>query len=608
MASDPKSLRRSKNISLFRITILSLFVYAIHHPLAYILLILWLIAKGRKDLWMGLLILLIIIASNNRKYDFMSFGIVEDVRNNGYLVNKLFYKSLLSDDEQLEVGDIIKTNDSTVVVSETDLSKNILFQSENCTRISRFVLKNYFYRKLQDHPKEIQKILDHTLNNLYYQDNAGYDLGYGLIGYYFYRLLSKKKPLTCLFCLFLYNLLFVSQAKYLLIVIDIMADRYHLDRYERFTIKALLIAVINFHLFSNYAILIPLLLEAYPLIDLQISFINYLSFIESFLFCRIEIFSIFFFRYLLLYRSFLFLVSLMDLLFPVLDPVMLWIVKAYTFLNTIHLDLRGKLSLFSFLLILILWRRFQIRNRYLKLCISLLVIVSPLNDPLFHISFIDVGQGDSSLISYPVSKHCVLIDTGSEYNYQKLRKYLFSEGIYRIDHLIITHDDSDHSGNLDNLKNDFKIINIIREGESFSFRNIIYNCLPLKEYDDTNDNSLIYLLDINGLKILFTGDISSDAEKELLKTYGEIDIDILKVAHHGSRSSSSDYFISHTMPEYAMISTSGMYYHPHYQVLETLKRYGCRYFITKDQGTIKVYLTRLVDFIKTEKNEFVIIR
>ncbi len=51
-----------------------------------------------------------------------------------------------------------------------------------------------------------------------------------------------------------------------------------------------------------------------------------------------------------------------------------------------------------------------------------------------------------------------------------------------------------------------------------------------------------------------------------------------------------------------------MYYHPHYQVLETLKRYGCRYFVTKEAGTIKICFTRVIDFIQTEKNEFVIMR
>ena len=166
----------------------------------------------------------------------------------------------------------------------------------------------------------------------------------------------------------------------------------------------------------------------------------------------------------------------------------------------------------------------------------------------------------------------------------------------------------DHSGNLTNLQKDFKIRNIITEADDFRYKDIEFHSLPTGEYDNDNDNSLVYLLNVNGYRILFTGDISSSVEKQLIQRYGDFDIDIPKVSHHGSKTASSDYFISHIRPEYAFISSSGMYYHPHYQVLETLKRYGCRYFVTKEAGTIKICFTRVIDFIQTEKNEFVIMR
>ena len=608
MALEAKNSQKSRNTSLFKLIPFILLAYHFNHPVIYVFVFIWLLFNSKRQLLKGSLILFIVLVCNHKKYDFMPCGMIEDIRNNSCIVNKLFYKSLLIGNEELNVGDIIITFDTNEIIETSHRSKLILFQSNRYEKLGSFVLKNYFYRKLQDHPKEMQQILDHTLNNRYYQEDISYDLGYGLFGYYFFKRFSKKAPFKCLFCFLLYNLLFVSQIKYLLIIIDIIAEHYKLDRYNRYALKLLFIAIIDFNLFRNYAILIPLLLEVYQLIDFPYGFTNHLAFIESVLFCRIDLFSIFFFRYLLFFRSLLFLISLLSLIFPFMDNILMILVKGYSFLNSLHLDIRGKLNLLAFLLILSVWHLFKIEKHPLKLLTTFLILFLPLSDPLLHISFIDIGQGDSSLISYPFSRDCVLIDTGSPYNYYKLQKYLFAEGIYRIEYLIITHDDSDHNGNIENLQNDFHISNIITEGETFQYRNIFYNYLSLGEHDNDNDNSLVYLLDVNGLKILFTGDISSNAEKELLTSYGELDVDILKVAHHGSKSSSSDFFISHTLPEYAMISTSGMYYHPHYQVLNTLKRYDCRYFVTKDVGTIKVYLTRIGDFIKTDKNEFVIMR
>jgi len=219
-----------------------------------------------------------------------------------------------------------------------------------------------------------------------------------------------------------------------------------------------------------------------------------------------------------------------------------------------------------------------------------------------------VGQGDSILIRYPLSGNCILIDTGSSYNYYKLRKRLFAEGIYKIDYLILSHDDSDHNGNVENLSTDFNIGSIITEGKDIEFGNIFLDYLETGTYDNDNDNSLVYYLEINNVSFLFTGDISDDVERVLIQKYGPLSVDVLKVSHHGSYTATSPYFISNILPSYAVISTSGMYNHPHYTVINTLKRYLVHYFITKESGTVSFYFSRFVDFIKTDKNEFVIIR
>ncbi|MBR5755792.1 MAG: MBL fold metallo-hydrolase, partial [Erysipelotrichaceae bacterium] len=237
----------------------------------------------------------------------------------------------------------------------------------------------------------------------------------------------------------------------------------------------------------------------------------------------------------------------------------------------------------------------------------LLMILSPFNNPLIHVKFIDVGQGDSILIKYGMSRKNVLIDTGSVYNYSKLQKALNSEGIYSIDHLIISHDDSDHNGNVERLKRDYKIRNIIEYSYTFDYYGIHFENLPTGDHDNDNDDSLVYMINIDGLNFLFTGDISSRVESSLVRNC-VLDVDILKASHHGSKTSSSEFFISSIQPEYAVFSTSGQYGHPHKEVVETMEKYDVRCFDTSKDGSVSFYFSRVLDFVKTDKNEFVIIR
>ena len=238
--------------------------------------------------------------------------------------------------------------------------------------------------------------------------------------------------------------------------------------------------------------------------------------------------------------------------------------------------------------------------------ILVLFILLPTNNPIFHVSFIDVGQGDSTLIHYGIKRSCVLIDTGSPFNYYKLKSKLISEGIYTIDYLIISHNDSDHNGNVEALQNDFYVKNIILERQDIELKDIYYKYLYLGEYDNDNDNSLVYLVNIDGYDFLFTGDISKKIERKLVNDYGPLNIDFLKVSHHGSYTGSSEYFISSILPRFSTISTNGQYNHPSKDTLNTLNKYESNIFITKHSGSINVYFTKLLDWIKTDKNEYII--
>ena len=122
--------------------------------------------------------------------------------------------------------------------------------------------------------------------------------------------------------------------------------------------------------------------------------------------------------------------------------------------------------------------------------------------------------------------------------------------------------------------------------------NILY-FLNNKLYDNENDNSNIIYTKINGIKILLMGDAGVDAEKDILSKYNLSDIDILKVGHHGSKTSSSENFIDKINPLYSIISVgkNNWYGHPNGEVLEILKNTDI--YRTDINGSIKIKLNKL---------------
>ena len=220
-----------------------------------------------------------------------------------------------------------------------------------------------------------------------------------------------------------------------------------------------------------------------------------------------------------------------------------------------------------------------------------------------YILLIDVGQGDSILLHS--GKYDVLIDTGgSSYNEGNIAKnttipLLKSLGIRDIDYLFLSHGDMDHLGESYYLVNNFKVSNVyfnegdfnnneIRlinlldelgikyfvsyEGEYYEFGDFKLFSLGTDLVDENDSSMIIYGL-IKDYSFLFMGDASIKSEEVLIKKYNISDIDILKVGHHGSRTSSSDEFIDMIRPKYSLISVGNdnKFGHPNKEVLEVLK-------------------------------------
>ena len=242
-------------------------------------------------------------------------------------------------------------------------------------------------------------------------------------------------------------------------------------------------------------------------------------------------------------------------------------------------------------------------------------------NPSHSLTMIDVGQGDSFLIKLKHNKGNILIDTGGIPSYDDKKPYdiaknitipyLQAEGIDHLDYLIITHGDYDHMGEAINLVENFKVEKVIFNcGEYNDLEKELikvldkkkipyYSCikelnidknklyfLQTKEYDNENDNSNVIYTELNGYKFMFMGDASNTTEYEILNEYNLPDIDVLKVGHHGSKTSSSEEFINEIKPKYSIISVgkNNRYGHPNKEVLNNLK--DSKIYRTDEYGSV----------------------
>ena len=134
----------------------------------------------------------------------------------------------------------------------------------------------------------------------------------------------------------------------------------------------------------------------------------------------------------------------------------------------------------------------------------------------------------------------------------------------------------------------------ISRGTVFQEENAKIRCLsPAKNQkkEDENENSQVLLVDLNGLRFLFTGDLGEEGEQELLASGLDLEADILKVGHHGSRYSTSEAFLQAIRPKLAVISCAkeNRYGHPAPETVQRLERAGCRIFYTMKSGAITLY-------------------
>jgi competence protein ComEC len=289
--------------------------------------------------------------------------------------------------------------------------------------------------------------------------------------------------------------------------------------------------------------------------------------------------------------------------------------------------------------------RFVLPMAMLQLLLIALLILHPFSgaraNARLHVDFLDVGQGDSVLVTMPDGTTLLvdgggnLMDATRRIGETVVSEYLWWRGLDEIDYILVTHADADHIDGLNDVLKNFTVRNaliartpsndpefskfsetlkqtnthaeLLQAGDVIHFGDVEINVLwpPAGGETSTNNDSLVLRLKFGERSLLLTGDIEKQAEKSLLDSQQNLRADVVKVPHHGSKTSSTEDFVRATAPQFAIISVGrhSMFGHPHKEVVQRWQSHGATVLTTGECGTITVTTDgkdlRLKRFIET---------
>lgn len=277
---------------------------------------------------------------------------------------------------------------------------------------------------------------------------------------------------------------------------------------------------------------------------------------------------------------------------------------------------------------------------FLTIGVSILLIVNftDVYQDRMRINFIDVGQGDSCLIRYKGTN--IMIDSGGSLSKNKdgksydigenvLNNYLLNRGITRLDYIMASHFDEDHSQGFVFLLKNMKVKNVIiseqyktssiyeqfkqickkqniqiiyvRSGDEIRIKDLAFKILHPKSKENQisenplNNNAIVCMVKYKNRRILFTGDIEKVAENEMVKEYTNgLKADILKVGHHGSKTSTTKEFLDLINPSVALIGVgqNNKFGHPNEDVIKRLEEKNIQIYRTDEMGEISVIIDK----------------
>lgn len=232
-----------------------------------------------------------------------------------------------------------------------------------------------------------------------------------------------------------------------------------------------------------------------------------------------------------------------------------------------------------------------------------------LPEDALHVHVIDVGKADAILLESPDAN--VLVDCGTAEAAEDVLRYLAARGIDRLDAVWISHPDDDHCGGLpavlQTVPADAVVESPVGEsisgmtalpqavplrraavGERYAYGAMTFEVLgPLQDYAESNNDSTVFRLQYDGFSMLFCGDMEAQAERDLLAGGAALRADVLKVAHHGSDTSTSAALLEAVQPRYAVISSGeDRSMLPRNAVLQRLHTAGAEIFRTDTDGAV----------------------
>lgn len=255
------------------------------------------------------------------------------------------------------------------------------------------------------------------------------------------------------------------------------------------------------------------------------------------------------------------------------------------------------------------------------------IIGTELTDGGLTVHYIDVGQADAALIE--CGGEAMMIDGGNAADSNLVVSYLKDENINHLKYVVGTHAHEDHIGGLAGVLSQYSADRVLcsqdsyttkafnnfkkyaeKQGKSIEIPNVgdiltlgtseLEILGPVKKTDNTNNRSIVIRLKYGNTSFLFEGDAEYDEEHDILESGADVSADVLKVGHHGSKTSSSYSYIREVMPAYSIISCGkgNDYGHPHDEALSRLRDSGTQIYRTDQQGTI---------IVKSDGNEIKVI-
>lgn len=294
-------------------------------------------------------------------------------------------------------------------------------------------------------------------------------------------------------------------------------------------------------------------------------------------------------------------------------------------------------------LVFVIWKQEEciaalkgIAGGVLVVTFCLLFVWQPDTD--LRITFLDVGQGDCAVVTSP--EGCTYVVDGGSSDEDKVGQYRILPylkycGIRQVDYMLVSHTDQDHTSGLEEIlymiaenqtslrvkylvlpawtggeamdemqyletlgRNAGCEILYAERGDCILEEELQWTCLHPGKNDgidyvnQTNAGSQVWLLETLDIRALFTGDVEGDGEKILVNSLDKLDVDVLKVAHHGSKNATSEEFLEKVDAEVAVISAGkdNWYGHPAQETLERLDVVGCEVYSTQELGAIMIWI------------------